>query len=68
MQEGALGVGDEGVRDPQQGHEASVHADALIPREHQAGVTPALTEEDGCSVVLNKYVRNTYSFISSFTY
>lgn len=52
MQEGALGVWDEGVRDPEQRHEAAVHADALIPREHQPGVPPPLTEEDGRCVVL----------------
>lgn len=52
VQEGALGVWDEGVRDPEQGHEASVHTDALISREHQPGVTPPLTEEDSCCVVL----------------
>lgn len=52
MQEGALGVGDEGVGDPEQRHQAPVHADALIPREDQPGVTPPLAEEDGGSVVL----------------
>lgn len=52
MQEGALGVWDEGVRDPEQRHEPSVHTNALVSREHQPGVTPSLTEEDSCCVVL----------------
>lgn len=52
MQEGTLGVWDEGVRDPEQGHQAAVYTHALVPREHQPGITPALTEEDSCSVVL----------------
>lgn len=65
MQEGALGVWDEGVRDPEQGHEASVHTDALISREHQPGVTPPLTEEDSCCVVLTCWRKEDKSFIQS---
>lgn len=52
VQEGALGVGDERVGDPEQRHQAPVHADALVPREDQPGVAPPLAEEDGGSVVL----------------
>lgn len=52
MQEGAFGVWNEGVRDPEKRHKASVHADALVTREHQPGVPPPLTEEDGGRVVL----------------
>ncbi len=52
MQEGALGVWDEGVGDPEQRHKASVHTDALISWEYKPGITPPLTEEDSCRVVL----------------
>jgi len=54
MQEGALGVRDEGVGDPEQRHQAAVHAHALVPGEHEAGVAPALPQEDGGGVVLKK--------------
>lgn len=64
MQEGALGVWDEGVRDPEQRHEASVHTDALVSREHQPGVTPSLTEEDSCCVVLKGRCKGDKSFYS----
>lgn len=52
MQERAFGVGDEGVGDPEQRHQAAVHADALVPWEDQPGVAPPLAEEDGGGVVL----------------
>lgn len=52
MQEGTLGVGDEGVGDPKQRHQTSINTHALISREYQAGIPPALTQEDGGSVVL----------------
>ena len=65
VQKGALGVWDEGVGDPEQRHQTSVHAHALIPREHQPGIPPALTEEDCCSVVLKAWRRWGVLFISS---
>lgn len=65
MQERALGVRDEGVRDPEQRHQAPVHAHTLISREHQPGITPPLTEEDSCGVVLKRWCCN--SFISLIT-
>lgn len=52
MQEGALGVGDERVGDPEQRHQPPIHADALVAREDQPGVAPPLAEEDGGRVVL----------------
>lgn len=52
VQERALGVGDEGVGDPKQWHQAPVHADAVIPWENQPGVAPPLAQEDGGGVVL----------------
>lgn len=52
MQEGPLGVWDEGVRDPEQRHQTSVYAHTLIPGKHQPGIPPALTKEDSCCVVL----------------
>ena len=54
VQEGTLGVGDEGVRDPEQRHQASVQTDTLVPWEHQPGITPALAEEDSGCVILKK--------------
>lgn len=57
MQEGTLGVWDEGVGDPEQRHQAPVHADALVPWEDQPGVAPTLAEEDGGGVVLGGVKR-----------
>jgi len=52
VEEGLLGVHDEGVRDPEQLHEPAVQAQALVALEHQALVRPALAEEYGGGVVL----------------
>lgn len=65
MQEGALGVWNEGVRDPEEWHETSVHANALVTWEHQPGVPPPLTEEDGGRVVLKSQWQE-YLFIHCF--
>lgn len=52
MEEGLLGVDDKGVGDPEQLHQPSVKAQALVALEHQTLVRPALTEEYGGGVVL----------------
>lgn len=52
VEEGLLGVHDEGVRDPEELHQAPVQAQALVALEHQALIRPALAEKDGGGVVL----------------
>lgn len=52
VEEGLLGVDDEGVGDPEQLHKPPVQAQALVALEHQALVRPALAEEYGGGVVL----------------
>lgn len=54
MQEGLFGVDDEGVRDPEQLHQPPVQAQALVPLEDEALVGPALPEEYGGGVVLQR--------------
>lgn len=43
MEEGLLGVNDEGVWYPQKLHQAPIQTQALVALKHQALVRPALT-------------------------
>ena len=52
VEEGLLGVHDEGVGHPQQLDQTAVQTQALVALEHQALIRPALAQEDGGRVVL----------------
>lgn len=52
VEEGLLGVHDEGVGNPEELHKSPVKTQALVAFKHQALVRPALAEENGGGVVL----------------
>lgn len=52
VEEGLFGVNDEGVRDPEELHQPPVQAQAFVALKDQTLICPALSQEYGCSVVL----------------
>lgn len=65
MQEGLLGVNDEGVRDPEQLHQSPIQAQALVSFKHEPLVGPALAEEYGGRVVLQVQKSQGAHYMSS---
>ena len=67
MEEGLLGVHDEGVGDPEELHQPPVQAQALVAFKHQALVGPALAEKDGGGIVLqDKCSKVTPELLDNF--
>lgn len=59
VQEGLLGVHNEGVRDPEELHQPAVQAQALVALEDQALIRPTLPQEDSGGVVLHVRLRKS---------